>query len=270
MRLRLRRRAVLDVGYCPPEVIARFLKAVGRQRRPVLIVALALSAAYLLGHLWVPSLRDYAFPGLAVAVLALFVLAVVASTRAQPMFFTIRPGVPAFSAPPQPTSVILALAFLCLFTANVSGLVDGWGSEPFLPDRALLLGWAVVLAMSLGTAWPDTSVQLRPDGLWQRGLTGWLVVPWDAAPIMPTLPPRPNADTVRLEYGRPELVRRHGLHVYGRRRLHTRDIDPRFITAATRYYLAHPEHRSAIGTRAEYDCVLPHLRSSLDWSPPPA
>ena len=83
----------------------------------------------------------------------------------------------------------------------------------------------------------------------------------------PGAAPAPTARTVRLTYDRPELVRRHGLHVYGKR-LRTGDIDPRFLRAAIRYYNDHPEYRPAIGTHAEYGRVMPHLHHSLDWSPP--
>lgn len=130
-----------------------------------------------------------------------------------------------------------------------------------LSDQLLELGYAPIVILLIAIAWRDTNVQLRPDGLWQRGITGWLVVPWEASPTVPTLPPSPNANTVRLEYGHRDLVRRHGLHVF-RQRLRTQDIDPRLITAAIRYYVEHPEHRPAIGTRAEYDRVMPQLLAS--------
>lgn len=196
----------------------------------------------------------------------LLLLAVVAVVRTRPKAFVVRPAVPAFNAPPQPAFVLMALAFLPLATGMFDFVIRAWTTEPFLLDQLLGLGGAAMLMVWFVSAWRDTSVQLRPDGLWQRGITGWLIVPWDASPTVPTLPPAPYADTVRLSYGRPDLVRRHGLHVY-RRRLRTQDIDPRLITAAIRYYVDHPEYRPAIGTKAEYDRVMPGLLNALDWSP---
>ncbi|GAA4578633.1 hypothetical protein GCM10023176_54930 [Micromonospora coerulea] len=247
-------------------MIARFLAATGRRRRVILVVALVLSVGYLLLHVWVPSLGQRTFPAMATASAVFLMLGTVASARDRPKAFLVQPRVPAFSASPQPALVFMALAFFPIATGMVGNVIRDWGSEPFLPDQQLELSWAAVLVPWIVIAWRDTSVQVRPDGLRQRGITGWLVVPWDAVPTVPTLPPSPRARTVRLNFGRPELVRRHGLHVY-RQRLRSDDIDPEFLCAAIRYYLAHPEHRPAIGTQAEYDRVVPHLLNSLDWSP---
>jgi hypothetical protein len=67
--------------------------------------------------------------------------------------------------------------------------------------------------------------------------------------------------------GCPVLVRREGLFA-NRRRMRTDTVDPRFLCAAIRHYAVHPEHRSAIGTRAEYERRMPELMGALDWSPP--
>lgn len=243
------------------DVITRFLVAVGRHRRVVLTVGLVLSAGYLLVHLWVPSLGRHAFPAMAAAAAVFLVLGVVAVAWRQPTTFVVQPRVPAFSTPPQPAFSFIALAFLTLATGMVGDVIRDWASEPFLPDQLLELGWLVLALLHVVLGWRDQSVQLRPDGLRQRGITGWLVVPWEASPTVPTLPPSPRATTVPLTYDRPELVRRHGLHVHGYA-LRTQDIDPRLITAAIRYYVAHPEHRPAIGTRAEHDRLMTLLLDS--------
>lgn len=243
------------------DVITRFLLAVGRHRRIVLTAGLALSAGYLLVHLRVPSLGQRAFPTMSATAAVLLVLGIVAVAWRQPTTFVVQPRVPAFGTAPQPTFTFLALAFLTLATGMVGTVIRDWGSERFLTDPLLELGWPVLALLNIALAWRDQGVQLRPDGLWQRGINGWLVVPWDAAPAVPTLPPSPRATTVPLTYGRPELVRRHGLPVPGHA-LRTRDIDPRLVTAAIRYYVAHPEHRPAIGTQAEHDRLLPLLLES--------
>jgi hypothetical protein len=242
-------------------VITRFLAAVGRHRRIILTVGLALSAGYLLVHVWVPSLGQRAFPAMSATAAVFLVLAVVAAARRRPTTFVVQPRLPAFSTPAQPAFVFIALTFLTIGTGMAGNVIRDWGSERLLTDRFLGIGWFALALLNVAVAWRDQSVQLRPDGLWQRGITGWLVVPWDAAPAVPTLPPPPRANTVPLTYGQPDLVRRHGLHVHGYA-LRTQDIDPRLITAAIRHYVAHPEHRPEIGTQTEHDRLMPLLLNS--------
>jgi hypothetical protein len=239
-------------------VITRFLAVAGRHRRAILVIGLALSAGYLLAHLWVPSLGRRAYPTLAASAAVFLTLALVAIAQRRPAAFVVQPRVPAFSTPPQPVNLFLALAFLTLATGMAGNVIRDRGSEPFLSDQLLGLGWVGVALLHVVLVWRGQDVQLRPDGLWQRGVTGWLVIPWDAAPTVPRLPPAPGAMAVRLRFGRPELVRRHGLHIH-RRALRTQDIDPRLITAAVQHYAVHPEHRAAIGTRGEYDRLMRQL-----------
>jgi hypothetical protein len=247
-------------------VITRFFANAGRHRRVILVVALFLTAGYLLVHAWVPNLGERAFPALVAASMIFLLLGVLAAVRGRSKAFVAESSVPAFSTSPQPTLTFLALGYFPIGIAMAGNVVRDWGSEPFLPDQLMELGYSVIVVLWTVAAWRDRSVQLRPDGLWQRGITGWLVIPWEAAPAVPALPPPPTARTVRLTYGRPELVRRHGLHVMGHR-LRTDDIDPRLLCAAIRYYLGHPEQRPAIGTRQEYERVMPQLLESRDWSP---
>ncbi|GLI03767.1 hypothetical protein [Phytohabitans aurantiacus] len=243
-------------------MIAGFLAFAGRQRRAILAVGVVLSASYLLVHAWAPSLGRRAFPALAAICLSLLALGLAATIRRRPAAFVIQPGLPAFSASPQPASLIMALALLTLGTA-MTGIAIRYGEPNAFLDQLLAWSLAAATLLHVVLVWRDQGVQLRPDGLWQHGFTGWLVIPWDASPTVPTLPPSPGAISVRLRFGRPDLVRRHGLPVY-RRSLRTQDVDPGFITAAIRYYVAHPEHRPAIGTRAEYERLMPQLTSAED------
>lgn len=188
----------------------------------------------------------------------LLLLAIVSLAWSRPRAFVVRPGVPAFSNPPQPMYVFLSLAFLIMATGQAGNVIRDWGSDPFLSEQLPNLMWAVLALLYLTVTWRGQSVQLRPDGLWQPGIIGWLVVPWEAAPTVPALPPAPNANIVPLAYGRPDLVRRDRLYTF-RKGLHTSDIEPWLLTAAISHYVEHPEHRAAIGTGAEYD----RLRSEL-------
>jgi hypothetical protein len=55
--------------------------------------------------------------------------------------------------------------------------------------------------------------------------------------------------TLRLDYVRPELVRRRGL-VLNTKKLFTDHVDAQFLAGAIGFYAAHPEHRAAIGTES--------------------
>ncbi|MET8150142.1 hypothetical protein ACIBSW_08480 [Actinoplanes sp. NPDC049668] len=248
-------------------MITWFLAAAGRHGRIILATGLALSAGFLLLQAQVPELGQRAFPILMIVVLVLLLPGVASFAGRRPNAFVVRPDVPAFSTPPRPTYTFLALACLVMATGRTANVIRDWGSDPFLSEQLPELLSTAVTLLFVAVAWGDSSVQLRPDGVWQRGITGWLVIPWDASPAVPSLPPAPNATTVPLTCARPELVRRSGLHVF-RKKLRTTDIEPWLITAAIRYYVANPGDRPAIGTAAEHD----RLRSELldPFRPAPA
>jgi hypothetical protein len=54
-------------------------------------------------------------------------------------------------------------------------------------------------------------------------------------------------ETLRLDYLRPELVRRRGL-VLNAKKVFTEHVDAQFLAGAIGFYTAHPEHRAGIGT----------------------
>jgi hypothetical protein len=77
--------------------------------------------------------------------------------------------------------------------------------------------------------------------------------------LRPGTPWAPRLRTQRLD-----LVGR--VRVY-RVAIDVLDIHPWFLADAIRYYLAHPEHRAAIGRTAEHDRLCKRLR---DGGAPPA
>ena len=239
-------------------MITRFFAAVGRHRRVLLGAGLVLSAGYLLVQARVPELGQRAFPAMLAAAGGFILLAVVALAWGRPRDLLVWPEVPAFGTSGPPVYVFIALAFLVMATGLVGNVIRDWAVDPFLSDQLLPLIWGVVALLNIAIAWRGRGVQLRPDGLRQPGLIGWLVVPWEAAPTVPDLPPAPNAVTVPLKYGRPDLVPRGGLGA-SRRRLSTSEVEPWLLTEAIRHYVAHPEHRAAIGTAAEYDRLRKEL-----------
>jgi hypothetical protein len=114
----------------------------------------------------------------------------------------------------------------------------------------------VMLGLWLYPLWAGRpAVELTRDGVRVLAPLGYLAVRWEGlAPGYP-LRPKQRADTLTLTVAQENLARRRGLVVLG---LGWLDIHPWFLADAIRYYVAHPEHRAAIGTAEEHD-RLRHL-----------
>jgi hypothetical protein len=123
------------------------------------------------------------------------------------------------------------------------------------------LASAAVMGVSLYGLWSGRpSVELNRDGVRVRAPFGYLAVPWDG--LRPGYPLRPSGwtGTLSLTVAQPNLARRRGIAVIP---FYFLDIHPWFLADAIRYYVAHPEHRAAIGTDDEHD-RLRHLLSGTD------
>jgi hypothetical protein len=123
------------------------------------------------------------------------------------------------------------------------------------------LASAAVMGVYLYGLWSGRpSVELNRDGVRVRAPLGYLAVPWDG--LRPGYPLRPNrrAGILSLTVAQPNLARRRGINILP---LYFLDIHPWFLADAIRYYVAHPEHRAAIGTAEEHD-RLRHLLSGAD------
>ncbi len=191
-------------------------------------------------------------------------LVLLAVTRRPPAALVPDPGTPAFRTVPQAWPVHFAIMMAFLSTEEIL-LALGNADRVRSGDRALqglaVMQWSAagallaVAALWVATAWRGIGVQLRPSGLVDRQALGTLIVPWEAlAPAYP-IPGRPQARSLVLTYARPELIQRRGI-VFGRCRLATQGVDAVFLGRVIGHYLAHPEHRSAIGTETEYGRVL--------------
>lgn len=64
--------------------------------------------------------------------------------------------------------------------------------------------------------------------------------------------------TLRMAFAEPQLVRRRGIP-WSRNALRTDNVDARFLAAAIRHYVCHPEHRAAIGSHEGYQRLLAEL-----------
>ncbi|MCU7725760.1 hypothetical protein ODJ79_18680 [Actinoplanes sp. KI2] len=238
--------------------MTRFFSAVGRNRRVILAVGLALAVGYVTANLWLPDLAQRAFPTLITLVLCLLVLATVAAMIPRPWVFQVRPQVPAFSAPASPVTVLATLALLVLAAGNTGVVLRDLGTTDTVIDWLRALFSILVTVPPYVGIWRGLGIELRPDGLRDREWAGTMIMPWEALPVVP-IPGHPNEHaTLRVRCARPELVRRRGL-VTSRRQLFTNSIDQELAALAIRYYTTHPEHRSAIGTRSEYDRLLSEI-----------
>ena len=226
--------------------------AVGRRRRPILLVVLLLVT--VLSVIRESSDRDVWFPAFAVsmgAILVLLSLFLVAALRYHPAALAARPRVPAFAAGPNPASVFIASVLLLQagfsLADSIHDIVDGEELWIFGAVPAVL--WVFLLVLVWRMAWGWFGVQLRPDGVHDRQLVGSLFVPWEAfVTAYPAV--SDGAQRVALYYERPELVRRRGLRVGGLH-LPAASIDAGFLAWAIGVYVTHPEYRPAIGTEAE-------------------
>lgn len=179
--------------------------------------------------------------------LPLITLSALAARRYRPATMTVRSAPPAFATETNLPAVFLAAAFMimvgCLVVEDITDIVDG---EELWAMNVVTAGlWTLVVGLHLYGALGTFGVRLSPAGFHDRQLLGSLFVPWEAfAPGYPAVPVRSNALT--LYYERPDLVRRRGLWAG----LQT-GTDAAFLAQAIHQYVAHPEHRQAIGTEAE-------------------
>jgi hypothetical protein len=171
--------------------------------------------------------------------------------RPRPATLLIQPSVQAFATAPRWSQVYLAVAFTFLASLTLANLRLTDRADLVITGPFLLL-FLPLVGLHVAAAWRGLTVQLRPDGVYQHDFAGSLTVPWEA--LAPGHPSRPavRAGTLILTYVRPELVRRRGILVLGRRRLRIDNVHAWFIADAIRHYVDHPQHRAAIGEPAEY------------------
>ncbi|RZT80629.1 hypothetical protein EV382_3885 [Micromonospora violae] len=188
---------------------------------------------------------------------ALVLAAVVMGVR--PASFVVQPQIPAFATPGPAWTVFFALGYLGPASAHIGALLRAT-RQGTLSTFDVVLGvlWVVLAALMVTWAWRGHGVRLEPFGVRQTWALGSLTVPWAAllAPQVPSAADRRRSLPMRIT--EPHLVRRRGIP-RGRGALRTDIVDAGFLAAAIGYYVAHPEHRAAIGGQAEYD----RLRAAL-------
>ncbi|SCG43659.1 hypothetical protein [Micromonospora inositola] len=234
-----------------------------RYRRPILTVALVLAVVLAVVRQLSPTLGlilaiATSLTGVLVLLLALALLAL---RRPRPAAFLVKPEVRAFATEPSAVQIYLAvgLTFVASSQLLTIGTFHRVSVGLVLVLQFLLL---VAIGIQLAASWRGSSIELRPDGVYQRDFVGSLMVPWEA--LAPGRPSRPavRASTLALTYAQPDLVRRRGILPLGWRRLRTDNIHPWFIADTIRHYVDHPQHRAAIGEPAEYQRLWHALTSA--------
>ncbi|MFI7663449.1 hypothetical protein ACIBTW_31695 [Micromonospora parva] len=188
---------------------------------------------------------------------ALVLAAVVMGVR--PASFVVQPRIPAFATPGPAWTVFFALGYLGPASAHIGALLRA-SRQGTLSTFDVVLGvlWVLLAALMVTWAWRGHGVRLHPSGVRQTWPLGSLTVPWEAM-LAPQAPPATDRRPwLPMRITEPELVRGRGIP-RSRRALRTDVVDKGFLASAIGHYVAHPEHRAAIGGHAEYERLCAEL-----------
>ncbi|MET7376491.1 hypothetical protein [Micromonospora arida] len=177
----------------------------------------------------------------------------------RPAYFVVQPQIPAFATPGPAWTVLFALGYLGPVSARINALVRSTREGTLSTfDVVFDVLWMVLAALLVAWAWRGHGVRLHPSGVRQTWALGSLTVPWEAL-LAPQIPPAGNRRPwLPMRITEPRLVRRYGIPP-SRGALRTDIVDANFLAAVIGHYVAHPEHRAAIGSQAEYE----RLRAAL-------
>lgn len=236
----------------------------------VAVLAVSLSAAVILQMLRQTAGGSHSLRlNLTIGVLPviLFVLcAAVAARVFHPAKLIARPEIPAFDVPANPAVVLGAASFtffaVFLLSGTLHGLLTGLDFV-FAAPVMLIIGGQ--LAALWWAALGRYGVRLAPDGIIDRQAYGRMFVPWDAlATPDPAYSQGPHQVTLRV--GRPDLVRRRGVHIGGRALLPAAGVSAELLTRAINEYANHPEARSTIGSEVALTSlqVIPQTMMPVD------
>ncbi|MEU9824785.1 hypothetical protein [Micromonospora chersina] len=239
-------------------MIRRVSAAAVRHRHVVLLLGLLVAGVNAAAVGFTPSLGQVLFPPLALLALAVLVLSVIAM-GIRPAAFIVLAPVPAFATPAPAWKVFFVLGFLGPASASAGAMVRSARADIVSTlDVVLTISWLALIALLLVEAWQGHGVQLRPDGVRHRWVLGSLTVPSQALPTTHVAPGADRPSRLRMAFGEPLLVRRRGIP-WSWNALRTDSVDARFLAAAIRHYVGHPEHRAAIGSDGEYRRLLAQL-----------
>ncbi|MFY1672770.1 hypothetical protein ACN27G_22865 [Plantactinospora sp. WMMB334] len=245
--------------------------------------ALALGIAAFLSRLavtrWVEPVTDRIEPpelGLLIHVLALVASVVVplvvfartvAPPQLRPATFTVDATARRFVAGAFPRSQgVLAIAMLWFAGGLV--VLDRWpdregpGFHDWPSETYHAMLFAVVLGMAVAMPFlRQASIALEPGGIALRGVRGRTTIAWEE--LAPDGPPAPAPVSPRIILHRRDWHPGPGSPRGTELPVGLLNVQPDFLAAAIREYVAHPRFRAGIGTATELD----RLHASLAARP---
>ncbi|MEU8156014.1 hypothetical protein AB0B94_20350 [Micromonospora sp. NPDC048986] len=236
-------------------MIDKLADAIVRHRHVVLALGLLLVGvnAVASGPTSVVGQRLLILISLAALILAIVIMGV------RPAYFVVWTQIPAFATPGPAWTVLFALGYLGPASTRVDAMLRSSRQGTLSTfDVVLDVLWIVLAALLVTWAWRGHGVRLHPSGVRQTWPLGSLTVPWEAL-LAPQIPPAADRrQWLPMRITEPRLVRRRGIP-RSRGALRTDIVDAGFLAAVIGHYVAHPEHRAAIGSQAEYE----RLRAAL-------
>lgn len=223
-----------------------------RRQRTAVLIALAVGLGTGLLALWLEAVGGLVglLPALWLLAFAALILREVfrGPNSGEPQ---VDPAARAFFSPPRaapPLFTLLGGMFAYMGVDSVHRLDGG------LPRSLLTALYGAVCVMTVLAAWWRVSfVALTPEGVCVGAPRPLAVVPWEALDPH-ALSHKSAGGFLRLAVTRPELVRRAGWGPGRPVLVPFRDLTvaPALLADVIRYYVAHPEHWSAIGSPEEY------------------
>ncbi|MFG1677194.1 hypothetical protein [Micromonospora sp. NPDC049282] len=232
-----------------------------RHRRTVLMVGLLVATGNAVAMGYAPAVARALFLPLLLLTLTALLLAII-SLGSRPAVLVVLPQTPAFAPPVPAWRVLLTLGLLGQSSATVGAYLRSTETGIATTfDAVVGVLWLGVIALLVAAAWRGHDLWLSPDGVRTIGLLGSRTVPWDAGPDVeaPRDVDRPPL-RLPLTVAKPALVRRRGL--VGRATVPVDSVDARFLAAVVSHYVAHPQHRAAVGTPDEHRRLVAHLRGA--------
>ncbi|MFF5174244.1 hypothetical protein ACFY3U_16615 [Micromonospora sp. NPDC000089] len=159
-----------------------------------------------------------------------------------------------YYAPPRQT-----IGFMTVFVgfALYRTVVSAGAPDRSTLDVGLAVMFAAIAIFSVLLGWFGLpGIELTTEGITHSRHERQWFVPWAALGTDGRVDVgwRSGNRVIWLPVARPELVRAGRGWGRGSRSVAVREVDaaPALVAGAIRHYLAHPEHRAAIGTEAEY------------------
>ncbi|SBT51539.1 hypothetical protein [Micromonospora auratinigra] len=225
-----------------------------RRQRATVLIALGVGLGTGLLLFWAKGVGGFVallapLPALAFVVLTLWHLFRAPGTAE----LRVDPGSRSFFSAPRRLPTLLAVLSGWLAFQAVDGVRQADEDRVLVLLAALA---ALVCVMSVLVSWSRVPfVAVTPEGLSIGAPRPQAVVPWVTLDQQAPARPPNGIDTVlRLTVTRPELTRRAGWWARKPFFVPVRELEvaPALLVDAIRYYVAHPEHRAAIGTPEEY------------------